>query len=152
MTAYMLSRIMKVILDTNIIISAIQAGDQLNRQLLRLAFLGEITPLVSTALFLEYEAITQRREIMKNCHFTASQAEQFLDSLFSVCQWVDIYFSWRPNLKDEGDNFLIELAVAGNADYLITKNIRDLKHGELIFPQLNISTPQEFMQVWRAKT
>lgn len=143
---------MKVILDTNVIISAIQAGDQLNRQLLRLAFLGEITPLVSTALFLEYEAITQRSEVMQNCHFTAAQAEQFLDALFSVCQWVDIYFSWRPNLKDEGDNFLIELAVAGNADYLISKNIRDLKHGELVFPQLTISTPEQFMQMWRTKS
>ena len=82
MTAYMLSRIMKVILDTNIIISAIQAGDQLNRQLLRLAFLGEITPLVSTALFLEYEAITQRREIMKNVISQHHRLNSFLTRFF----------------------------------------------------------------------
>jgi len=40
--------------------------------------------------------------------------------------------NWRPNIKDEGDNFLIELAVAGNADYLMTNNIGDFKNTQLI--------------------
>ena len=142
---------MRIVLDTNIIVSAIQAGDQLNRHLLRLAFTGEITPLISTSLFLEYEAVTQRADVMRNCHFNADQAEQFLNALFSVCVWVDIYYAWRPNLKDEGDNFLIELAIAGNAQAIISKNVKDLQHGELSFPQLKIYTPQQFMQIWRTK-
>ena len=73
---------------------------------------------MSNALFLEYEAVTQRAEVMRRCHFSAPEAEQFLDAVFASSQWVEIYFAWRPNLLDEGDNFLIELAVAGNADYL----------------------------------
>ena len=69
----------------------------------------------------------------------------------SSSQWVEIYLAWRPNLLDEGDNFLIELAVAGNADYLITHNMRDLRNGELLFPQLLICNPQQFMVHWRSQ-
>ncbi len=143
---------MKIVIDTNVIVSAIHAGDSVSRDVLRLAFLGEIKPLISNALFLEYEAITQRTDIMQSCHFTQNEAEQFLDALFAVSQWVEIYYTWRPNLQDEGDNFLIELAIAGNAQCIITKNIKDLKRGELLFPQLSVYTPQQFMTNWRSQT
>lgn len=142
---------MKIVIDTNVIISAIQTGDSISRDLLRLAFLGKVTVLMSNALFLEYEAISQRVDVMERCRFTPSEAERFLDALFAVSCWVEIYFAWRPNLKDEGDNFLIELAVAGNADYLITHNLKDLKNGELLFPQLSICNPQQFMANWRGQ-
>lgn len=142
---------MKIVIDTNVIVSAIHAGDSVSRDVLRLAFLGEVKPLISNALFLEYEAITQRKDVMQHCHFTQDEAELFLDSLFSVSQWVEIYFTWRPNLQDEGDNFLIELAIAGNAQCIITKNIKDLKRGELLFPQLSVYTPQQFMTNWRSQ-
>ena len=142
----------KVVIDTNVIVSAIQTGDSISQDLLRLVFLGNITILMSNALFLEYEAISQRHDVMARCRFTQSEAEQFLDALFAVSYWVEIYFAWRPNLKDENDNFLIELAVAGNADYLITKNIKELKSGELLFAQLCICSPKQFMANWRSQT
>ena len=88
---------------------------------------------------------------MKNCHFSTVEAEQFLDALFSVAQWIEVYFAWRPNLGDEGDNFLIELAVAGNADCIISKNIKDLKRGELLFPHIKIYSPQEFIAYWESQ-
>lgn len=142
---------MRVVIDTNVIVSAIQQDDSLSRHLLRLVFLGHLTPLISNPLFLEYEAVTQRPEIMKNCHFSPVEAEQFLDALFSVAQWIEVYFAWRPNLADEGDNFLIELAVAGNADCIISKNIKDLKRGELLFPHIKIYSPQEFIAYWESQ-
>lgn len=142
---------MRVVIDTNVIVSAIQQGDSLSRHLLRLVFLGHLTPLISNPLFLEYEAVTQPPEIMKNCHFLTVEAEQFLDALFSVAQWIEVYFAWRPNLADEGDNFLIELAVAGNADCIISKNIKDLKRGELLFPHIKIYSPQEFIAYWESQ-
>ncbi|MBK8327167.1 MAG: putative toxin-antitoxin system toxin component, PIN family [Moraxellaceae bacterium] len=141
----------KAVIDTNIIVSAIQTGDSISRDILRLVFLGHLIPLMSNALFLEYEAVTQRAEVMRRCHFSAPEAEQFLDAVFASSQWVEIYLAWRPNLLDEGDNFLIELAVAGNADYLITHNMRDLRNGELLFPQLLICNPQQFMVHWRSQ-
>ncbi len=51
-----------------------------------------------------------------------------------------------PNLLDEGDNFLIELAVAGNAHCVVTNNIRDLKRSELTFPDLYVMTPEQLLR------
>ena len=73
-----------------------------------------------------------------------------LDSLspafLSVSEWARIYFLWRPNLPDEGDNHLIELALAGSADRIITNNTKDLIHGQLRFPSLQIQTPEQFIK------
>ena len=50
------------------------------------------------------------------------------------------------NLPDEADNHLIELALAGHADAIVTHNVRDLRRGELSFPDLHILTPTEFLK------
>jgi len=56
-----------------------------------------------------------------------------------------IYYGWRPNLRDEGDNHLIELAVAGNAQYIVTYNLKDFKNMDLQFPELQIISPEAFL-------
>lgn len=55
-----------------------------------------------------------------------------------------MYYIWRPNLPDEADNHLIELAVAGGADLIVTRNLRDIQRGELQFPPLRIISPEAF--------
>ena len=57
-----------------------------------------------------------------------------------------VYYAWRPNLRDESDNHLIELAIAGNARYLVTYNLRDFSHMELNFPELSIRSPETFLE------
>ena len=57
-----------------------------------------------------------------------------------------VYFLWRPNLKDESDNHLIELAVAGDADFVVTRNLRDLRGAELHFEPLRILSPEDFLK------
>jgi len=66
-----------------------------------------------------------------------------LDGFLSVCEWVRVFYLWRPNLPDEGDSHLIELAVARAARTVVTHNVRDVRGGELRFPQLRIETPAE---------
>jgi uncharacterized protein len=56
-----------------------------------------------------------------------------------------IYYGWRPNLRDEGDNHLVELAVAGGAEFIVTHNIRHLKTMELKFEALAIATPAQLL-------
>ena len=63
-------------------------------------------------------------------------------------RWVTPYFGWRPNLRDEGDNHLIELAVAGGAHAVVTHNVRDLRHGELSFEHLRVLTPAQCLERW----
>jgi len=59
---------------------------------------------------------------------------------------VRIAFLWRPDLPDEADNHLIELAVAGGASAVVTNNVRDLRQGELVFPGIRILTPARFLK------
>ena len=62
------------------------------------------------------------------------------------CRSVRIYFGWRPNLPDEADNHLVELAVAGGADHIVTRNVRDLRARQLKFPELSVVTPGQFLE------
>jgi len=55
-------------------------------------------------------------------------------------------YAWRPNLGDEADNHLVELAVAGQANYLVTRNVRDLRGGELKFPHISVVTPTQLLK------
>ena len=59
---------------------------------------------------------------------------------------MQIHYLWRPNLKDEGDNFLIELAVAGNAESIITNNLKDLRNAELQFDGLRVLAPEDYFR------
>jgi predicted nucleic acid-binding protein len=75
-----------------------------------------------------------------------TEREELLDIFLAVCEWTPIYFSWRPNLPEEGDNHLVELAVAGGARYIVTRNLRDLSRMELRFPDLRVCSPDAFLK------
>lgn len=143
---------MKVVLDTNVLVSSILGANGASRAVLRLAFEGEIQPLVGNALFSEYEAVLRRNDIFARSPFDLEKRSAFLDDVLSVCKWVEIHFIWRPNLRDEGDNHVVELALAGNADYLITHNIRDMMGGDLLLPDLRVVEPGEFLNMRKDKS
>lgn len=66
-----------------------------------------------------------------------------------MCDWVTVHYLWRPNLPDEGDNHVLELAVAGDAQAIVTQNVRDFRRAELRFPGIEILTPAEFLKTVR---
>lgn len=57
-----------------------------------------------------------------------------------------VHFLWRPNLPDESDNHVVELAVAGGAEAIVTKNVRDFQRSELLFPALRILRPEALIK------
>lgn len=133
--------------DTNVIVSAILGPrGGASRRVLRACLTQEVSPLVGTSLFLEYEDVLNRPEILQRSPLSRLDIDSLLNSFLSVCQWVTIFYSWRPNLPDEADHHLIELAVAGNANAIVTKNVRDLAAGELHFPSIEIVTPYQFVE------
>jgi len=69
-----------------------------------------------------------------------------LNIFLATCSWTRIYYTWRPNAPDEGDNHLVELAVAGAAQRIVTRNLRDLRRLELKFPGLVAVTPEQFLK------
>ncbi len=136
---------MKVVIDTNVWISALISKDGASREIIRLALLGEIVPQISTALFLEYEAVMKRESVKKFCALSIKEQEELFNAFLSTCNWNEIFYLWRPNLKDEADNFLVELAVASNAGYIITENIKDMAMPELSF-NVKTVTPKQFLK------
>ena len=101
---------------------------------------------MGNALFSEYESLIQRESILAKCPLSKTEIYQLLAAFMSVNQWVQIYYLWRPNLLDEGDNHLVELAVAGNAKVIATNNVKDLKNAELLFPQISILKPKQIIR------
>jgi putative PIN family toxin of toxin-antitoxin system len=136
---------MNLVIDTNVWISALLNKDGASRQIIRLALLGEISPQISDSLFLEYESVMKRESIQKQCTLTIKEQEDLFQAFLSTCAYNEIFYLWRPNLKDKNDDFLVELAVASNSDYIITENTKDLKSSELHF-DFKILTVKEFLQ------
>jgi len=98
------------------------------------------------ALFSEYEDLFLRSALMAKSPLNDKERRTLLDAFLSVCEWVKVYYLWRPNLPDEADNHLIELALAGGASTIVTNNLRDVSRGELTFPFLTILTPNQFLK------
>ena len=136
----------RVVIDTNVLVSAILSTDGAAREVLRRCLRGEAQPLIGNALFLEYEEILSREELLAAAPIGSEDRTALLDAVLSVCRWVNISFLWRPNLPDESDNPLIEPAVAGNADWILTGNTREIAAGELAFGTFRIGTPRAWLQ------
>jgi len=133
-------------MDTNVFIAAMLSQSGENRAILRACFEGRAHPLMAAALFHEYEDVMLRSDTMRRSPLRPEDRQSLFEAFLSVCEWVKVYFLWRPNLPDEGDNHLIELAIAGGAATIVTNNVRDVRRGELSFPGLHILTPAEFLK------
>lgn len=105
-----------------------------------------IVPLLGNALFSDYEDVVSRAAPFVGSPITAAERDVVLDALAGVAEWVTVDFLRRPNLPDEGDNHLIELAIAGGADWLISATLRHLRIGETMFPGLRIGTAGQFIE------
>jgi putative PIN family toxin of toxin-antitoxin system len=139
----------RVVVDTSVLVSGLIGGQGASRAVLRRCLKRRCIPLMGEKLFNEFEAVLGREELFRRSPLTRHERGELLEAFLNVCEWTSVFYLWRPNLPDEGDNHLVELGVAGAAATIITQNVRDLRRGELKFPQLAIETPAEFMTRWR---
>ena len=136
---------MNIVLDTNVFVGACMGVGASNR-VVAACLEGYVTPLMGTALFAEYEDVLGRQALFAGCRLTLDERGELLDIFLSVCRWTRIYYGWRPNLPDEADNHLIELAIAGGAARVVTRNLRDVARMELRFPSLLVLDPEAFLR------
>lgn len=136
---------MFTLLDSNVLVSAVLSPEGASREVIRRCLLGEYDPLMSQALFLEHEAVLSRSDIVGHSRITEEERRVLWAAFASRCRWVRVYYLWRPNLPDEADNHLIELAVAGGAEIIVTHNQRDFSRTELRFPGLRVLTPSHLI-------
>jgi putative PIN family toxin of toxin-antitoxin system len=137
---------MIVVVDTSVLVSAMLGPGGASREVLRRSLRGLDTPLMGQALFAEYEAAMAKEALFAGCVLTEGERAELLDAFLSTCRWTQIYYGWRPNIRDETDNHVVELAVAGGAEAIVTKNLRDFASMELRFEGLRILSPQQLIK------
>lgn len=137
-----------LVIDTNVLVGALLSGGGASRRVIGGCLSGIYQPLIGAALFSEYEDVFSREAVWRDALLDARERGEVFDGFLNACRWVEVFFAWRPNLPDEADNHLVELAVAGNALAIVTRNIRDLARGELRFPSQPILTPEECLEAF----
>ena len=135
-------------LDTDVIVAALRSADGGSNALLREVAHSRLTVLATTALFLEYEAVLKRPEQRLAHGLGLIEINAFLAALASRVEGVEISFRWRPQLADAGDEMVLEAAINGRADFLVTHNIRDFARGAERFG-LRVLRPGELLQELR---
>ncbi len=135
----------KVVLDTSVLTSSLRSRLGASYAVLRLVQAGQVIPLVTPALFLEYEAVLTRQKHLIASGFTIEEMVTFLDAFAGFCCPVEIHFFWRPQLNDANDEMVLEAAVNGRADALVTFNTVHFATAAPRF-HLPIWLPQQLLQ------
>lgn len=117
---------MKVVLDTDVMVAAVESAAGASRQLLIRALSGELAVACSPSLFVEYEAVLTRPERLAAAGTTASTVRALLDTLAEVVEPVSLDFRWRPTGSDPDDELVLETAINGEASMIVTFNIRHM--------------------------
>lgn len=132
---------MRVVLDTNVIYSALRSKQGASNAILRLVGTGRFRVALSVALALEYESVLKRQAL--TIGYTASDVDTLLDFLCGVAEPQPIYFLWRPQLRDPKDDMVLELAANAACPFIVTFNTRDFAGCERFGVQA--ITPAQFL-------
>ena len=117
----------RIVLDTDVVVAALRSPTGASAELMRLLAAGKITILASVALALEYEAVCISPEHVLASGLSRKQVETFVDAVIGMSEPVEIHYLWRPMLRDAGDEMVLEAAVNGQAEALVTFNRRDFE-------------------------
>lgn len=118
----------RLVLDTDVVVAALRSRAGGSNAVLHQVATGRVRPLLTPALFLEYEAVLKRPDQRLVHGLELGEVDRFLSALASAAHPVEISFRWRPQLTDADDEMVLEAAVNGNADALITHNTRHFRH------------------------
>jgi putative PIN family toxin of toxin-antitoxin system len=134
----------RIVLDTSCVVAAMRSPSGASAEILRAARKGKVTLLMSVPLAIEYEAVCRRPEHRKAAGLSDLEVGIFLDAVIAMAEPVEVHFLWRPQLRDAADEMVLEAAVNGGADAVITFNRSDFEAAagafgiELLLPRETI--------------
>ena len=133
--------LINVVIDTNVVITALKSKRGAAYKLLMELANDTYKPNISVPLFVEYKSVAKRIGMVAG--LTRQEINAVLDYILSKSNIREIFYLWRPYLKDPKDDLVLEVAVESQSEYIITFNKRDFKGlGKFGIKAL---TPQEFM-------
>jgi len=133
------------VLDADVVVAAIRSPRGGSAELLRRIDNGKAIMLLSVALALEYEAICTLAEHRLASGLSASEAGIYVDGLIGLAEPVRAFFRWRPQLHDPGDELVLEAAVNGQADAIVTFNESHLREARSTFG-IDVIRPAEVLR------
>lgn len=138
---------MKIVLDTNVLVAATRSRRGASFELLSLLPDARFQIALSVALYTEWQDVMSRPEHLP-LGMGPDDARGFLRYLASVAHLQDVYYLWRPFLRDHDDDMVLECAVASGSRYLVTHNLRDFQR----ITQLGVQpvTPAQFLALLRS--
>lgn len=134
----------RVILDTNVLASALRSSRGASFAILQLVYERRLRPLLSVPLLFEYEDVLRRPEQVAHHGLSSAGIDGFLAELAALSEAVEVHFRWRPQLADPKDEMVLEAAINGSADALVTYNVRDFLGASSSFG-LRILRPAELI-------
>jgi putative PIN family toxin of toxin-antitoxin system len=110
------------VIDTSVLVAAIRSPTGASKALLDSALSGSVEILISPALLLEYEMVMTRPEHLRVSGYLIWEVNELLDAICEVGTKVTIHWHWRPQLHDPDDEMVLETAINGYADVIVTFN------------------------------
>jgi putative PIN family toxin of toxin-antitoxin system len=135
----------RIVLDTSVMVAGWRSNRGAAFAILERVNTREVIALTTTALFLEYEAVLKRPEHRDVLGFSEADVDRVLGVFARLMQPVEIHFRWRPQLPDPADELVLEAAVNGRADALVTYNVKDFAAAAPRFG-VSVLTPPEFLE------
>jgi predicted nucleic acid-binding protein len=114
----------RTVLDSDVLVAAIRSGRGASRALLTSALERRYPVLASVPLMLQYESVLTRPEHLAAAAISSADVAVLLNAIAVVVTPIRISFLWRPVLPDPGDDLVLETAVNGAADVVVTFNRR----------------------------
>jgi putative PIN family toxin of toxin-antitoxin system len=136
-------RVYQLVIDTNVVLSGLRSQWGASYQLLTLLNDPRLQINISTTLIFEYEQILKRN--YQYLGLSLEDIDQVVNGFCHIGNQRDIFYLWRPVSSDPNDDFLIDLAVESQADFIISYNQKDLKAIEKF--GIGILTPKQFLQL-----
>lgn len=132
---------MKIAIDTNVIFSSLKSNKGASYKLISLIPKKIFSLAISVPLIIEYEDVLMRGKLPRA--ISEKDISDFIDFLCHIGDKQDIFFLWRPFLPDPSDDLILEVAIAGDCDAIITYNKRHFKNVERF--GLRVLDPKEFL-------
>jgi putative PIN family toxin of toxin-antitoxin system len=120
---------MRVVLDTDVVVAGMRSPSGASAALLLAARKRRLVFVATVALFIEYEAICERSEHRIAAGLNKDEVRVFLDGLANMVEEAEAHFLWRGRLRDANDDMVLDAAINGQADAIVTFNHRD--YGEV---------------------
>lgn len=132
----------QVVIDTNVLLSALRSKRGASYRLLTLIGDGRRQMNISASLIFEYEDVLKRDCV--NLGLSPQDIDDILDYICTESNRRSIFYLWRPYLHDPKDDFILELAIESQCDFIITYNVKDFVGAEKF--GIAVITPKELLQ------